>query len=167
MLEKSPWVLFARRCHFLLLSFLLSTQPSTRPSQSKMLFVYHHWSILAPGCCIRISSRVVLCMCSLSRVHNTAVTAFLISHRGWFIPVAGPRSSLTASDSGSCKSYRSAFCMWPTRQVSPTLSRSRIPPSILHLSSTFSFHSLLFYPGIQDLWVITTWNPPEWRSRTF
>ena len=33
-----------------------STHPSIRPSQSKMLFVYHHWSILAPGCCIRISS---------------------------------------------------------------------------------------------------------------
>lgn len=37
-------------------SLLLSIQPSIRPSPSKMLFVYHHWSILAPGCCIIIRS---------------------------------------------------------------------------------------------------------------
>lgn len=52
--RKSPWVLFAQHCHTL--SLPDSIQPSIHPSPSKMLFVYHHWSILAPGCCIRISS---------------------------------------------------------------------------------------------------------------
>lgn len=39
--------------------------PFTRFSPLKMLFVYHHWSILAPGCCISISALTSADVCSM------------------------------------------------------------------------------------------------------
>ncbi len=96
--KKSPWVLFAQYCHTLSppASLLLSIQPSIRPSQSKMLFVYHHWSVLAPGCCIRISvstgADVHACSCVRACMHSGAVGSFLISQGVssslWLIPGA-------------------------------------------------------------------------------
>lgn len=82
--KKSPQVLFAQHCHTLSIppSLFLSIHPSIRSSPPKMLFVYHHWSILAPGCCIRIStltSADVYCMCAY--VHAWA--AVLLNHF-WF-----------------------------------------------------------------------------------
>lgn len=82
--------------HSLPPSLLLSIQPFIRPSPSKMLFVYHHWSILAPGCCIRISSLtstdVYMCVCVCTCEGTGAVGSLLISEGVssslWLIPVA-------------------------------------------------------------------------------
>lgn len=82
-----------------------SLQPSIHPSPCKLLFVYHHWRILASGCCIRISS-----LNSCGEYVCVCVRACVLSHREWcywfvshftgrwFIPLAYPRSRRLAVD---------------------------------------------------------------------
>lgn len=119
----------------------LSIQPSIRPSPSKMLFVYHHWSILAPGCCISISRLTSTNKYVCVRMRVERCCWFVCDFTGnSFISVADPRSQLMAVDNGSLTarqhggthniSYLNIFVHRTNFKGFTSLSRRLIPPSI-------------------------------------
>lgn len=79
---KSPWRFHVRHCH------TLSLHPVLVFSPIKTLFVHHHRSPVAPGCCIRISSAmtyVCACVC-LNKRAWTALLNHLWFHREFVHP---------------------------------------------------------------------------------
>lgn len=56
--KKGP-VLFAQHAHTFSLPTCVSIQHSIPSSPTKMMFVHHYWSILAPALCITISPALI------------------------------------------------------------------------------------------------------------